>query len=64
MRAPQALGDGAGGHECDRLRDNHVLISYVQPAQNEQLLRMLAARRCTAIAMDQVCCALCSWVCA
>jgi NAD(P) transhydrogenase len=54
IRPPQALGDGGGGHECDRLRERQLLISYIYPAQNEHLLRLVANRRASCIAMDQV----------
>jgi H+-translocating NAD(P) transhydrogenase subunit alpha len=43
-----------GCHEIDLLREDAVLISFLWPAQNPELLERLAARRATALAMDSV----------
>src|SRR5215475_6800771 len=45
--------DGAAC-EADQMRDGATLISYVQPAENPELVERLAARRLTVLAMDQV----------
>ena len=41
-----------GGHEADLAREGQVLISFLFPAQNPDLVARLAARKCTAIAID------------
>ncbi|TPV95882.1 MAG: Re/Si-specific NAD(P)(+) transhydrogenase subunit alpha [Myxococcales bacterium FL481] len=41
-------------HEADMLREGGTLISFIWPAQNEELLNKLAARKATVIAMDCV----------
>ncbi len=40
--------------EVEQLREGGVLISYIQPAQNTELVDKLAARKVTVLAMDQV----------
>jgi NAD(P) transhydrogenase subunit alpha len=40
--------------EVGQLREGGTLISFLYPAQNEDLLAKLAARKVTALAMDQV----------
>ncbi|MEZ4452848.1 MAG: Re/Si-specific NAD(P)(+) transhydrogenase subunit alpha [Nannocystaceae bacterium] len=45
---------GLGIHEAELLRAGQILISFLWPAQNEELLQRLAARKVTAIGMDQV----------
>ena len=40
------------GHEADLLKDGGRLISFIQPATNDQLLAKLAARSATVLAMD------------
>ncbi|QHQ36696.1 Re/Si-specific NAD(P)(+) transhydrogenase subunit alpha [Algicella marina] len=47
VRAPE-------GEELDRLREGHILISFIWPAQNEALLETLKAKGVTTIAMDMV----------
>ena len=42
------------GDEVDRLKAGAVLISFLFPAKNDALIARLAARKATAIAMDQV----------
>jgi NAD(P) transhydrogenase subunit alpha len=51
VRAPEHDGDSP---ELERLREGAVLISYVFPAQNEELVEALKARRITTLAMDCV----------
>jgi NAD(P) transhydrogenase subunit alpha len=43
-----------GRHEADLLRQGGTLISFVWPAQNPELMRRLAGRGATVIAMDSV----------
>lgn len=50
--APRALGDDT--HEVGRLKEGAVLIALLSPAGNEDLLERLAARKVTALALDQV----------
>ncbi|MFG0306147.1 MAG: Re/Si-specific NAD(P)(+) transhydrogenase subunit alpha [Phycisphaerales bacterium JB040] len=49
---PMERGDGT--HEVDSMREGAVLIGFVWPAQNGELLDRLNARRATVIAMDCV----------
>ena len=51
VRAP-ARHPGLGKHEADLMREGGVLISFVWPAQNEELVEKLAARKATVLAMD------------
>ncbi len=44
----------SGVCEADQMREGATLISYIQPAENPELLARLAARRLTVLAMDQV----------
>jgi H+-translocating NAD(P) transhydrogenase subunit alpha len=53
VRAP-ALHPGANCHEADWLQPGATLISFIWPAQNQALLELLAARKVTVLAMDQV----------
>jgi NAD(P) transhydrogenase subunit alpha len=53
VRPPQQH-PGLGVHEVDLLREGSTLIGFLWPAQNQELLRRLAARRATALAMDSV----------
>jgi NAD(P) transhydrogenase subunit alpha len=46
--------DASGGCEADQMREGGTLISYIQPAENAELVEKLAARRLTVLAMDQV----------
>jgi NAD(P) transhydrogenase subunit alpha len=43
-----------GKHEADLLRPGQVLISFIWPAQNKELVDRLAARKATVLAMDAV----------
>jgi len=53
VRAPQ--GDpGQGLNEVELIREEQVLIGFLQPAQNEALLNDLATRRATVLAIDAV----------
>ena len=40
--------------ETDALRENAVVVSFVQPAQNKETVNALSARRATSFAMDMV----------
>ena len=52
VRAPQE--NAAGEDEVGLLNEGATLISFIWPAQNEELLKKLAARKVTALAMDSV----------
>lgn len=52
VRAPEQTS--AGEHEIDLMRAGSTLISFIWPAQNEDLLKKLAAKNLTALAMDSV----------
>lgn len=41
-------------NEIDRIRDGGVLISFIYPAQNKNVVDLLAARGTTAFAMDMI----------
>jgi NAD(P) transhydrogenase subunit alpha len=51
-----AAGDGGADivHEADLAREGQVLISFIWPAQNEELVQRLAARKATVLGMDAV----------
>jgi NAD(P) transhydrogenase subunit alpha len=53
VRAPQQ-NNSLKKHEMDLLREGQVLISFLWPAQNSDLLQKLAARGVTTLAMDMV----------
>ncbi len=53
VRAPEQHA-AAGAHETDLLREGGTLISFVWPAQNEDLMEQLKARKATVLAMDSV----------
>jgi len=53
VRAPEQQ-PGLGVHEADLLREGAVLLSFIWPAQNPELMERLKARRVTVIAMDAV----------
>ncbi len=42
------------GHEADLLREGAVLVSFLWPAQNADLIERLKKRKATVLAMDQV----------
>ena len=43
-----------GVHEAELLPEGAVLVSFIWPAKNAELVERLAARRATVLAMDQV----------
>ncbi|MEI9941549.1 MAG: Re/Si-specific NAD(P)(+) transhydrogenase subunit alpha [Pseudomonadota bacterium] len=43
-----------GVHEAELLREGGILVSFIWPAKNGELVERLAARRATVLAMDQV----------
>jgi NAD(P) transhydrogenase subunit alpha len=53
VRAPQKHAE-QGYDEVDLLKPGQVLISFLWPAQNPNLLDRLAAKRITALAMDSI----------
>ena len=52
VRAPEQ--NASGTHEIDLMREGTTLISFIWPAQNEDLLKKLEAKNVTALAMDAV----------
>ncbi|MEM8713994.1 MAG: Re/Si-specific NAD(P)(+) transhydrogenase subunit alpha, partial [Planctomycetota bacterium] len=52
VRAPRL--DAEGGSEVDLIREGATLISFIAPAQNEDLLKACCERNLTVLAMDQV----------
>ncbi len=53
VRAPEAHPT-TGEHECDLLHEGQLLICMLWPAQNKELIDRIAARKASAIAMDQI----------
>lgn len=53
MRAP-TFNPALGLHEVEMLKDASTLISFIYPAQNPDLMDMLAQKKATVLAMDQV----------
>jgi NAD(P) transhydrogenase subunit alpha len=53
VRPPEMNGE-LGKHEVDLMREGAHLISFVWPAQNEDLLERFIARKVTALAMDSI----------
>lgn len=53
VRAPQQH-PSLDIHESELLKEGGCLISFIWPAQNPELMKMLAARKATVIAMDSV----------
>ena len=53
VRAPEQ-NNALGMHESELLRDGGTLISFIWPAQNEDLMDKLKARNATVLAMDSV----------
>ena len=53
VRAPET-NPASGQNEVDLLRSGQVLISFLWPAQNPELLKTLAAKGVTTLAMDMV----------
>lgn len=46
--------DALGRHEAELLREGSVLIAFLQPLVDHDLVRMLAARRVTSFSMDTI----------
>jgi len=53
VRAPEPH-PGLGVHETELLKEGGTLVSFIWPAQNPDLMDMLAARKATVLAMDSV----------
>src|SRR3954465_122558 len=53
VRAPEQQS-ALGVHEAELFREGAVLLSFIWPAQNPELMERLKARRVTVIAMDAV----------
>ncbi|MBW8189876.1 Re/Si-specific NAD(P)(+) transhydrogenase subunit alpha [Neiella marina] len=51
VNGPIATDDG---HEADQLKEGALLISFIWPAQNEALLKLLADKKINTMAMDMV----------
>ncbi len=51
---PPAIHPTLNQHEVDLLREGGTLIGFIWPAQNQELLEKLAARKATVLAMDAV----------
>jgi NAD(P) transhydrogenase subunit alpha len=49
-----AMNDALGRHEVDLMREGTIVIGFVWPAQNKDLLARLAAKKITTFAMDAV----------
>src|SRR3970282_388693 len=45
---------GPGAEEVSLMREGGTLVSFIWPAQNPELLKQLAARKATVLAMDSV----------
>jgi NAD(P) transhydrogenase subunit alpha len=52
VQPPETRSDGV--READLLREHGVLVCFIWPAKNKELVDRLAARKATVIAMDQV----------
>ena len=53
VRPPQN-NSSVNGNEIDMLRTGQTLISFFQPAQNEELLKQLSEKKVTALAIDSI----------
>ena len=51
---PPELNAALGMHEADLLREGGILVSFIWPGKNGELVDRLASRRATVLAMDQV----------
>lgn len=48
------LNPALGVHETDLMKEGATLLSFIYPAQNPELMDLLAKRKTTVLAMDQV----------
>ncbi|HWP35631.1 MAG TPA: Re/Si-specific NAD(P)(+) transhydrogenase subunit alpha [Thermodesulfobacteriota bacterium] len=46
--------EAVGRHEVELMREGTVLVAFLQPLANPELVRMLAARRITSLSMDAI----------
>ena len=53
VRAP-GIDQQTGVNECELLREGQTLISFIQPGQNEDLMKDLAGRNISVLAMDSI----------
>jgi NAD(P) transhydrogenase subunit alpha len=53
VRAPE-MNRALGIHEAELLSEGKILISFIAPAQNKELVEKLAARKATVLAMDAI----------
>lgn len=53
VRAPE-VDTESGINECELLREGQTLISFIQPGQNEELMKTLSARNISVLAMDSI----------
>ncbi len=51
---PPELDATTGRHECELLREGQTLVSFLWPATQTETIDRLAARKVTALAMDQI----------
>ena len=51
---PPELNHATQQHEADQLKEGSVLISFIWPAKNKELIERLQARKVSVFAMDQV----------
>ncbi len=51
---PPELNPELNEHEADLLREGGVLVSFIFPAKNQELIERLAKRKATVLAIDQV----------
>jgi NAD(P) transhydrogenase subunit alpha len=51
---PPELNEALQKHEVDLVKEGAVLISFIWPAKNQELVERLRARKITVFAMDQV----------
>ena len=51
---PPEMNTALGKHEADLVREGSVLVSFIWPAKNQELVERLRARKISVFAMDQV----------
>src|SRR5918993_1318958 len=51
---PPAMHPGLNVHEADLIREGGTLICFLYPGKNKDIVERLAARKATAIAVDQI----------